>query len=131
MDKNGYQEWVNEVLVAYLNADHMTSQVVIEEPVKVWVRSNGLLLSMVDMDAKFRQPGIKAFRSWFEVSSGNQHEGLSRAVMTTEYEGRKSILRHLETTGLINKVPCDDFSFVAGIRHRIKRYEAKEADANL
>lgn len=112
IDKNGYREWLAELLIAYLTSQR--EQIVIEVPVRVHIRRGDIMLSMVEFLKVFGRPGVTLFKNWFHVIPGDPETGLSHAVITTDFDIRSSIYDWLVAKEHIDQV--EKTGFVRGER---------------
>lgn len=116
MEKNGYKEWFDKVMVAYLGAEYGDKVIEISEPVRVHVTHKDIMVSMEQLKEVFRNPGQEDFKKWFAVEHGNPKTGLSRAVLRTDPQVKADLLDYLEANKLDEKLPDGPFDFLTAAR---------------
>lgn len=98
MDQMNYWGWMQDLMVAYLNEPY--EQVVIETPLKAYVRSSGILISLRNVQLVFGKQAYDHFHRWFNVKEeGSPETGNSIVAVTTDMVVRTEIYNWLLETG--------------------------------
>lgn len=127
MEKNGYWDWMQNVLVAYLSSPIAT--LVVESPVKAWCTRKNVLVSLTEVDRVFGRPGSAHFGRWFLKQDTDK--GLSKMVIDSDFEVHDEIYDFLEKHDLLPLVERPEYetqamaTFVRGVRAR-RAYQAVE-----